>query len=505
MASKILLENTYNVDSILPNETKNLLSKYFEIIDNSNVSAEKKVILKTLLKNQAAINENLKKIPFRESVVSSAAIAPLETYIFPVLIRAMVRTFADQLVSVQPVQSTLAQVRILKTKYGTGKGKISEGDYGLMTFGSKGVKFSPYYTSPYVDGEEVKLIWPGNPTEYNLKFPAIGKINYTGRIKVSFGEKQQEAFVSGSIGLGDPEIKLVDFEGALIYMRFAPENKLVFKLEGEFTAEVDLTLTYTTNLEANRSPSLDISLEKLEISVEVRRLFSAATIEAILELSAHQIQWNELLGEVLAAELAVEIDRSIIQDIISKTIAEGYVSTFRAELPATWDRPVGDYIKNLYYAIQQANALIYERTRRIPGNWIVCSAPVAAALEAANYIVMSENYLDEYSGMGFFPLGVLRGLRNKIFVDVSKSFPKNMILVGAKGNSPYDAGYVYAPYAPAIPILSNIMDIEVPGGTLYIGLYQAAGFRMIDNGFYHIIKIEGDLSNLYQTYYSPEV
>ncbi|MEM5831680.1 MAG: hypothetical protein QXO40_05775 [Candidatus Aenigmatarchaeota archaeon] len=493
---RLLLESTENYDI---SKNRKILEYYQKIDAHSGIPEYKKEMLKILIRNNAATFDNLKKI-LAESLTTSAAIAPLETYIFPLMIRAMVRTFADQLVSVQPVQSTLAQVRILKTRYGTGKGAISEADYGLMTFGSRGIKFSPYYTSPYVDGEEFSgTVSVDGTFNYTLKFPSVGKINIYITYRVGTNEP-----VSKTISLAKGETYTLEGSGTTVFTVLFKDNDIL-AFSNSLGPGNDITiskcvLTYTTNLEANKSVNLNISLEKIPISVEIRRLFSAATIESILELAAHQVDWKELVGEVLAAELAVELDRSIIQDIIAKTLSEGYVSTFVADLPATWDRPVGEYIKNLYYAIQQANAEIYNRTRRIPGNWIVCSAKTAAALEAANYVVMSENYLDEYAGLGFFPLGVLRGLRNKIFVDVSRSFPENMILVGAKGESPYDSGYVYAPYAPAIPILTNIMDIEVPGGVIYTGIYQAAGFAMIDNGFYHVIRIEGDLSTLYATY-----
>lgn len=493
---KLLLESTITFDL---NKKPEVIGYLKKVAEDPTISDYKKSMIRTLITNQAATIENLKGL-LQESLTTAAAIAPLETYIFPLMIRAMVRTFADQLVSVQPVQSTLAQVRILKTTYGRGKGKIEEGDYGLMTFGSKGIKFSPWYTSPYVDGETIGtdlIIDAGEDANYNLRFPAVGAVNvYLKYIKgattgtKTFSIKKGEKIEFTDINL---EVNLLDND-VFNFVNGDNANSIIISGDTEFT--------YTTNLEANRAVNLNISLEKVPISVELRRIFSAATIESILELAAHQVDWKELVGEILSAELAVEIDRTIIHDIISKTLAEGYVSTFDATLPQTWDRPVGEYIKNLYFAIQQANAEIYTRTRRLQGNWIVCSAKTAAALEAANYIVVSENYLDEYSGLGFFPLGVLRGLRNKVFVDVSRSFPENLILVGAKGDSPYDAGYVYAPYAPAIPILTNIMDIEVPGGVIYVGLYQAAGFRMIDNGFYHIIKISGDLGTLYKTYYS---
>lgn len=488
--AKLLLENT-NIVPLSP-ESAEKFDELSKKLAGLKIPPYKKDIILTTLRNSLTHREHWKRL--LEGLTVSSAIAPLETYIYPILIRAMVRTFADQLVSVQPVQSTLAMVRILKTKYGMGKGKIEEGDYTLQTFGSRGIKFSPYYTSPYVDGEEFSgtVASGGGTLDYTLKFPAVGKIT----IYLTYGTTPTKVTIN--LGKGESYTIATNFT-----VSFSVNNVLTFTNNTGNDIPITAVLTYTTNLEANKSPSIDLALEKLEISVEVRRLFAAATIEALLDLAGHNIKWDTLMSEILAAEIAVELDRSIIHDIISKTIAEGYVDTFSATLPQTWDRPVGEYIKNLYFLIQQANAKIFHRTRRIPGNWIVTSATIAAALEAANYIVVSENYLDQYSGYGFFPLGVLRGLRNKVFVDVSQAFPQNVILVGAKGDSPYDAGYVYAPYTPAIPVLTNIMDIEVPGGVIYMGIYQAAGFRMVDNGFYHIIKIEGDISNLYQTYYQP--
>lgn len=72
-------------------------------------------------------------------------------------------------------------------------------------------------------------------------------------------------------------------------------------------------------------------------------------------------------------------------------------------------------------------------------NWAVVNEVMAQE------VLSSQTQRGEIFEAGVYELSFLKS-HMKLYVD--KKFPDNKILLGYKGNSPYQAGYVYAPYVP---------------------------------------------------------
>ena len=90
------------------------------------------------------------------------------------------------------------------------------------------------------------------------------------------------------------------------------------------------------------------------------------------------------------------------------------------------------------------SAEIHRRTVRGGANFVVCSPEVANILEftagfRANVTV------DANGTAGAVNVG---SISKKLDVYVDPYFPRNVILVGRRGNSFLESGYVYAPYVP---------------------------------------------------------
>jgi hypothetical protein len=91
------------------------------------------------------------------------------------------------------------------------------------------------------------------------------------------------------------------------------------------------------------------------------------------------------------------------------------------------------------------SAAIHRKTLRGGANFVVCGPEVANILEfTAGF--RADTTADENRGT----IGAVRvgQLSKKLDVYVDPYFPRNVCLVGRKGNSFLESGYVYAPYVP---------------------------------------------------------
>lgn len=453
-----------------------------------------KKVTKQLLENQAAEFKYLS-----EGLTVGANIAPLETYIYPVLTRALPSLIAYDVVSVQPVTSTLAQARLLKFRHGVARGKVGEGDAALPSFESN-VTFSPYYTGPHIEeepwdrlGTASVLVEDDSGTKVKtLEYPLTGAPT----VRFSYTDGTLSGDYEGTLTTVDAYVKVADLtDGGDLNIQRTSNNKITLQnTNGAATADVTITLfsvDYTTSTEGFPiSPEFELTLEKYPIEVEVRKLRATATLEALLDLSSHNVAYESDIAEVMSGELRVEMDRTILADLLNGATNAGYTSGWDATIPSDWPRPAADYYRNLILEIAKASAKIFRRTRRGPGNFVICSPDIASILESAQLLAIGDGSIMNIQGYGLIPLGVI-SRRWKAYVD--PLFPRNKILVGYKGDSIYDSGYIFSPYVPAIPVIQPIRDVMVPEFAFHMGVYLAAGYKMIDPGFYHAITV----SNLF--------
>ena len=107
--------------------------------------------------------------------------------------------------------------------------------------------------------------------------------------------------------------------------------------------------------------------------------------------------------------------------------------------------------KGLIYQIERDANAIAQQTRRGKGNFILCSADVASALNMAGVLdytpALSTNGLPDDTGNTF--VGTLNG-GVKVYVDPYSANLANdhYYVAGYKGSSAYDAGLFYCPYVP---------------------------------------------------------
>ena len=236
---------------------------------------------------------------------------------------------------------------------------------------------------------------------------------------------------------------------------------------------------------------VSFDLESVTVSVTERKLRASWSPELAQDVSAfHNIDAEAELTALLSEQIAAEVDREILRDL-----RKG------AAWSAKWDYnewrygnggvafagyTQKDWNQTLITKINQLSAQIHKSTLRGGANWIVVSSEVSAVFDDLEYFHVSNAHpeQDQYN-MGIEKVGTLAG-RYQVYRD--PYFPANKILVGHKGKSLLDAGYIYAPYVPLqlTPTMYNPFNM-----TPIKGIMTRYAKKMVNNRYFGTITVRG--------------
>jgi hypothetical protein len=218
-------------------------------------------------------------------------------------------------------------------------------------------------------------------------------------------------------------------------------------------------------------PEIDIKIESIAVTAETRKLRARWSPELAQDLNAyHSLDAEVELTQILSEQIALELDREILNDLLTQAKGANYY----------WSRAPGKFVNKKTGAVQSlASALqtgpnftgtvrewyetlvetiidvaneIHRKTLRGSANFIVVSPDVATIFEASvlykpNYSLDGQGQVGSPFQLGAAPIG---SLSNRFTVYKDPYFPRNKVLVGYKGGSYLETGYVYAPYVPLI-------------------------------------------------------
>jgi len=243
---------------------------------------------------------------------------------------------------------------------------------------------------------------------------------------------------------------------------------------------------------------VSFDLEAVTVSVTERKLRAQWSPELAQDVSAfHNIDAEAELTALLSEQVAAEIDREILRDL-----RKGAAWSLRWDYNG-WKRVSNgsvnynqkDWNQTLITAINQISAQIHKSTLRGGANWIVVSSEISAIFDDLEYFHVSNAAPDQDQyNMGIERVGTLSG-RYQVYRD--PYFPPNTVLMGHKGSSLLDTGYVYAPYVPLqlTPTMYNPFNF-----TPIKGIMTRYAKKMVNNRFYGVITVDGvrtfDLNSL---------
>ena len=234
---------------------------------------------------------------------------------------------------------------------------------------------------------------------------------------------------------------------------------------------------------------VSFKLDSVTVSTEERKLRATWSPELAQDVSAfHNIDAESELTSILSEQIAAEIDREILRDL-----RKGAPWQARWDVNG-WKRMAGfstnytqkDWNQELFTTINQISAQIHKATLRGGANFIVVSSEISALFDNLEYFHVSDASAeqDQYN-MGIEKIGSLSG-RYQVYRDPYA--PHWSMIIGHKGKSLLDTGYVYAPYVPMqlTPTMYNPFNFAPVKGIM-----TRYAKKMVNNRYYGHVTVDG--------------
>jgi hypothetical protein len=388
----------------------------------------------------------------------TANVGSFTKFIFPVLRRVFPNLIANEIVSVQPMTAPVGAVFYLDYIYGTTKGQTNQGGVFPRDFDKD-------YSSEFINGEPlatgdgINFGGAGNALTSTFGFNPVRPLD-TSRgfsvvikeISTATGADVQVATDNGSGGFTGATTS-----GVINYSNGAITN---FKFTNPAAVGNQIKALYFYDGELNtKIPQINLDVKKSPVEAIPRRLKALWSAEAAEDLRAfHGLDAETEMVSAIAQEIALEIDREIITDLFQS--ATGTTATFDRVPPA--GIPELDHLRSIMTQMSTVSNLIHKKTLRAPANFIVTSPEVSALLSQLTthgdfrpiYVSSGDSPygpadmprpLTQHGQFGIYKVGTLQ---NKWLIYEDPFFARDQMLIGLKGASFLDAGYVWAPYVP---------------------------------------------------------
>ena len=249
-------------------------------------------------------------------------------------------------------------------------------------------------------------------------------------------------------------------------------------------------------------PEIDIKIESIAVTAATRKLRARWSPELAQDLNAyHSMDAEVELTQILSEQIALELDREILNDLLTEANganlywsrapgkfvdkengAEVSLTSTLAAGPA-FTGTVREWYETLVETIIDVANTIHRKTLRGSANFIVVGPDVATILESS--VLYKPSYSLDGQGQVSSPMSLgaekVGSLSNRFTVYKDPYFPRNKILVGYKGGSYLETGYVYAPYVPLI-VTPTIFAPE--DFTPRKGVMTRYGKKMVRSDFY---------------------
>jgi len=298
-------------------------------------------------------------------------------------------------------------------------------------------------------------------------------------------------------------VKLVIVANATkLEITYAASSQRLAGDEGDSTVIPTFESTFASNSpsEAPVIPEIDIKIESLSVVATSRKLKAKWSPELAQDLNAyHSLDAEVELTQILSEQIALELDREILNDLLTQAnganlfwsrapgkfvnkLTGGEIIRTSNGVGPTFTGTVQDWYSTLVETIIDAGNIIQRKTLRGSANFIVVGTDVATVLESS--VMYKSNYsIDGQGQVGAISVGAekIGSLSNRFTVYKDPYFPRNRILIGYKGGSYLETGYVYAPYVPLIVTPTMFAPEDF---TPRKGVMTRYGKKMVRSDFY---------------------
>ena len=482
--------------------------------------------------NIAQLYENQASYMLNEAT-SLGAEGSFETVVFPIVRRVFSKLLANEIVSVQALNLPIGKLfyfvpKIGKSAFGKSGGPESNDPKNQMqmteSFNSNVNTYDAFYGEDgmFDKSKGAATTYTGTTNTYAQAFDPTATSGFAATSATTIADGATAIVKLTLTGAGNFENQEEFLSTLQVYSSSALTTKLDFYFPAQkygnqlmdangvtFVAVTNSTggsltisnlkATYKVYDDLELSDAMgEVSFELKSVTVSVieRKLRAQWSPELAQDVSAfHNIDAEAELTALLSEQVAAEIDREILRDL-----RRGAAWRMTWDYAGTRVAPAGgsgtgiavgtgsfytqkEWNQTLMTAINQVSAQIHKATLRGGANFIVCSAEVSAIFDDLEYFHVSNAAPDQDKyNMGIERVGSLQG-RYQVYRD--PYFPADTILMGHKGTSLLDTGYIYAPYVPMqlTPTMYNPFTFAPVKGIM-----TRYAKKMVNNKFYGVIK-----------------
>ena len=233
---------------------------------------------------------------------------------------------------------------------------------------------------------------------------------------------------------------------------------------------------------------VSFELSDVTVSVEERKLRATWSPELAQVAAFHNIDAEAELTAILSEQIAAEVDREILRDLrkCSPWQLNWDYNGWRRQSGFSTNYTQKDWNQTLMTKLNQISAQIHKATLRGGANFVVVSSEVNAVLNDLEYFHVTDANAEATTySMGIEKVGSLQG-RYQVYVDPYS--PAESILIGHKGDSLLDTGYIYAPYVPMqlTPVIYNSANFAPVRGII-----TRYAKKVVNNRFYGAVRVAG--------------
>lgn len=270
------------------------------------------------------------------------------------------------------------------------------------------------------------------------------------------------------------------------------DGKVEYKTAAEINSGVEAgskVAYFSEEFQMEHVPATDIPtigprMNRIALVAEPRRI--AVRYDQITAFQAktdYGFSLDKQIAEQACGELAYEIDTEIVE-MLAEGAKEGGVAL-------KWSReiPVGiskfEHYNGFLEVIEEAKAIIYNRTKKFHPNYMVIAADVLPVLRFVNGFTAVKNAKMN----GPYKVGELDGLN----IYVSPALDEGEFFLGLNGSDMMSSAGVYAPYMAIVPT----QLLGTPDGGLAQGFSTWYAKALLNKNLLVAGKVEGK-SNTYR-------
>lgn len=231
-------------------------------------------------------------------------------------------------------------------------------------------------------------------------------------------------------------------------------------------------------------PEITFQITSASVTAKEKALKAKWHLETQQDLLAYHGEDAEtILMAATSSEIVRETDMEIILDIVTNATAGNVNWCYNVPTSGPYsnlDPKV--YKETLYDAITDCNNLIFKKVFR-NATWLLADPDTCARLEKLEKFKLFEGADAQTEAMGVIRFGTLA---TKYKVYKSAWFTPNKILMGYKGTSWIETGYVYAPY---IPLYTTPLIVDPDDFTPRRGVMTRFAKKVVNGNFFGTVTL----------------